>query len=81
MQKIFLEMIDRWGSPIVARTAVKEFSGGILNERTLANLDSRGLGPRNRFRTGRKIVYSAAELAAWLERNSQPVENKPRDVR
>ncbi len=77
MEKIFQEMVDRWPSPVVARTAVREFSGGIVNERTLANLDCRGAGPKGRFRIGRKIVYSAVELAAWLEGNATPLAARP----
>lgn len=41
----FKELSTKWPSPIVARAQVERFSGGLLNARTLANLDSIGEGP------------------------------------
>ena len=58
-----------WASGIVARTMVSEFSGGILTEKYLANLDSIGEGPK-RGRIGRKIFYKVDDLIAWMEARS-----------
>jgi len=62
----FKKLKDHWGAPIVARDQVEKFSGGALNRRTLANLDSRGEGPRGRFKVGRKVCYSADALCDWI---------------
>ena len=75
-ETIFDGMAARWKSSHVARTEVSEFSGGIISERYLANLDSQGRGPRGRIRTGRKISYPALEFARWLARRSEVVEPK-----
>jgi len=71
-------MIEKWKSPIVARTEVKAFSGGLLNEKTMANSDSLGVGVAGRFRVGRKICYPTKNLAEWLEARSEviPERNK-----
>lgn len=58
----FSSLRDKWPSPIVARDAVKDFSGGTLNSRSMANLDCKGLGPKGRFRIGRKIAYTVDAL-------------------
>lgn len=77
MQKtIFQEMVDRWKSPIVARTESAVFSGGLLNEKTLSNYDCTGIGPEGRFRVGRKVCYPTKNLAAWLEKRSAVIAEK-----
>jgi len=55
-----------WPSGIVARTAVAEFSGGLLDAKTLANLDSIGDGPP-KGRLGRKVFYKVDDLVSWME--------------
>ncbi len=60
-------MAERWGSGVVAREKIEEFSGGVIKPKTLANLDSMGQGPKGAVRIGRKILYPVAELIAWLE--------------
>jgi len=42
-----------------------------LNQRTLLNLDSKGLGPEGRIRIGRKIAYKREALIDWLEKRSR----------
>ena len=60
-------LADRWPSQIVARTEIGRFTGGLISEKYLANLDSAGLGVAGRFRVGRKVVYPVAEVIRWLE--------------
>lgn len=38
----FKEFAKNWTAPIVARSQVKEFSGGLLHPRTMANIDCEG---------------------------------------
>ena len=66
-------MADKWPSPIVARTEIEKFTGGLISEKYLANLDCQGKGPAGRIRIGRKIVYSVAELIKFLEKRSEVV--------
>ncbi len=66
-----------WPAPYVERSKLAEFSGGALNARTMANLDSKGQGIQGRISIGRKILYPVQELVAWLEaRASQPGKGK-----
>jgi hypothetical protein len=67
-------LADRWPSSWVARTEVDRFTGGILSEKYLANLDSQGKGPSGRIRVGRRIAYSVDSFIAWLEARSELVE-------
>jgi len=76
MQTIFQEMAEKWKSPIVARTEINVFSGGLLNEKTLANYDCAGIGPAGRFRCGRKVVYKTAEMLKWLEARSEVIPER-----
>ena len=62
-------LIDKWPSPFVARDQriLDRFSGGLLNAKTLANADSRGLGPEGKIRIGRRVAYPVESLVAWLK--------------
>lgn len=73
MNNVFQEMAKRWPSQIVARTEIKDFTGGAISEKYIANLDSIGKGPP-RFRLGRKVVYKTADLADWLRGRSEVIE-------
>ena len=65
--QFFKMMKERWPSAIVARERVEDFTGGLVNRRTLANLDSQGVGPAGRIRFGRKVAYEINSFVAWLE--------------
>jgi hypothetical protein len=67
------EMVNNWPSPFVARGEVSRFTGGIINPKTLANLDSRGEGPAGRIRVGRKIAYPVQAFIEWLEKRATVV--------
>jgi hypothetical protein len=56
-----------WPSPLVARSEVARFSGGVLHPRTMANLDSAGEGPP-RVEMGRRIAYLRDGLIEWMLR-------------
>jgi hypothetical protein len=65
VKRDFSELADAWGSPVVAREAVSKFSGGLLNPRTMANIDSLGSGPKM-VKLGRKRGYWVDSLIEWM---------------
>lgn len=60
-------LAEKWPSAFVARQEICKLTGGIINPKYLANLDSKGLGPKGRLRIGRKIVYPVSSIIEWLE--------------
>ena len=72
-----LELERRWGSPIVCRDqrSLDKATGGMIHPRTLANLDSQGLGPKGKFRVGRKVGYPASEFFSWFVNRIMKGEN------
>lgn len=64
---VFERLASAWPSPLVARSEVGRFSGGLLTPRYLANLDCRGEGPSGRFYVGRKVCYPVYELVEWIQ--------------
>lgn len=71
----FSSMAEKWPSTFVARSAVSQFTGGLISPRYLANLDSQGKGPKGRIRLrDRKVGYPVKELIAWLEERAKPCE-------
>ena len=73
METSFSEMAAKWPSAFVARTEAEKFSGGMIKEKYLANLDWAGKGPTGRIRCGRKVVYPVTNFIKWLEDRSEEI--------
>lgn len=73
---IFQEMAGKWPSAFVSRTEAENFTGGMIGEKYLANLDSAGKGPAGRIRCGRKVAYPVIEFIKWLEARSAVIPNR-----
>jgi len=71
VKNLLASMAEKWPSAWVARTEAEKFSGGMIGEKYLANLDSAGKGPAGRIRCGRKVAYSVNEFVKWLEARSE----------
>lgn len=67
---IYDQMMDKWPSAVVARQHVGKFSGGLLNSRTMSNLDSRGEGPTKLKMGSKTVFYPVSELIIWLRARS-----------
>jgi hypothetical protein len=76
MENVFQSMAERWPSSMVARTQIERFTGGIISEKYLANLDSQGRGPVGRVRIGRKIAYSVDSVIRFLESRATEVKGR-----
>ncbi len=76
MIDIYDELAAAWPAPIVARREVARFSGGVLNPRTLANLDSAGEGPP-KIKWGEKMVaYPTKGLVEWMRSRAGKTKTK-----
>ena len=60
----------RWPSAYVARQEIRHFTGGLISEKYLANLDAQGVGPPGKIHCGRKVGYPIDELVKWLEQRT-----------
>lgn len=69
----FQELARKWPSTFVSRDKIRDFTGGSMSPGRMANLDSQGEGPRNRFRLGRKVCYPVNDLIEWLAERAQQV--------
>ncbi len=76
MDTMFSELAAKWPSAWVSRTEIERFTGGIVKEKYLANLDSAGKGPAGRVRSGRKICYKTSEVVKWLEARSSVIPER-----
>ena len=72
-QQIMKEMLNKWPSGLVARAELKNFTGGLLTGRTLANIESKAKLTGNglddlpeRINHGGKAAYVANDLARWF---------------
>lgn len=73
---LLADLAEKWPSSFVSRGEIKNFTGGIISDRYIANFDSSGLGPAGRIRCGRKIVYPVKELIRWLEARSEVIPER-----
>lgn len=72
---IYSEMAAHWPSSIVARAEIKQFTGGGICPKTLANADSKGSGPEGRFFVGRRVCYTVPSFINWLRQNAKKVNH------
>ena len=61
-----IENLQKSLPSIFARREVGRLTGGIIQPGTFANLDSLGLGLKNRFFLGRKICLEQNFFIYWL---------------
>ena len=54
--------------PLIARKAVKWFTGGGLTPKCLANDDRTGKGPHSRKVIGEQVYYPREDFVEYLER-------------
>lgn len=71
MRDRFDQLAERWPSAFVARAEVKQFTGGIMSGKTLANLAAKGETVPPAFRVGRKMAYEVRHLVDFLRRRSR----------
>ena len=63
--------------PLIARKAVKWFTGGGLSPKTQANDDKLGRGPRQRRLIGEQVYYPREAFVAYLENKGVTVIDVP----
>jgi len=68
-------MADKWPSAIVPRSAIGDFTGGLISAGTMGNND-KGL---TRIRRGQKVFYKVSELVEWLAKDCHIVDNSNSD--
>ena len=59
--------LSRKAPEIVTRKKLYELTGGLVSEKTLANLDSLGEGIQPRMRIGGKVAYPKAAAITFLK--------------
>jgi hypothetical protein len=57
---------QNWPAPVIARSEISTFTGGLLAPRSLANLDCLKKGPGGKVRLGRSVGYEKGKLIEWL---------------
>ena len=73
---LYQQMADAWGSPIVPRSKIEEFTGGLISGKYLANLDSAGQGIPGAIRCGNKVAYPTKSLVMWLTARSNSISHQ-----
>jgi hypothetical protein len=68
---IYNKMAIGHKSTVIARSEVKRFTGGGISPKTLANADSKGIGPKGRFFIGRSVCYPVSSLVDWLRQKGR----------
>ncbi len=52
--------------PLIARKDVSRLTFGLVSAKTMANRDSLGTGPKNRFRMGKEIWYHKKQFIDFI---------------
>lgn len=61
-----LSILHQTLPPVIARKDIRIHLGGLISSGYLANLDSKGLGPRA-IKSNRRVAYLRDDLITWLE--------------
>jgi hypothetical protein len=77
---VFDQLGETWGRPAVARTEIRNFSGGGIGSKHMANCDAAGEGPEGRFRLGKRVMYPTDSLVAWMRGMSSKIERSKIDA-
>lgn len=67
LQSTDLSILLKTLPPVIARKDLNVYLGGLISSGYMANLDSKGLGPKS-VKSGRRVAYIREDLVAWLER-------------
>ncbi|MCB2217444.1 MAG: hypothetical protein KQH59_15355 [Desulfobulbaceae bacterium] len=70
--EVIRKTAERWPATFVARSAFRQFSGGLFSPGTMANHDSAGTGPKGAFKVGRQQAYPVDSSVEWLIARVQP---------
>ena len=73
-QLTIIEKLEESLPVVFGRTEVEKLLPGIINSKTLANLDSAGEGPATYYKQGRKVFYERDSFLEWLSGRIKKVE-------
>lgn len=54
--------------PVFTRDVAVKNLGGLIQAKTLSNIDNRGEGPLSKVRIGKKVLYEREDFIAWLKK-------------
>ena len=64
---ILIKIFNNWKSPYISREKFCELTGGMINHKTLRNLDSKGEGIPGKIRvSAKRVVYPVENALTWL---------------
>jgi hypothetical protein len=73
----FDSIFENWKSPYITRNQLGKVTGGLINPKTIRNLDCLGKGIKGKFTIGyRTVAYPIKEVVAWLEERANKYSNK-----
>lgn len=65
--QILKSLKENCPSPLVERSQLAVFSGGLLNPKTMRNLDALKKGIPGKMRLNRKVFYPVENVIQWME--------------
>ena len=54
--------------PVFTRDVAVKSLGGLIQAKTLSNIDNRGEGPMSKVRIGKKVLYEREDFIDWLKK-------------
>ncbi|MDR2157897.1 MAG: hypothetical protein LBO02_01105 [Holosporaceae bacterium] len=71
---IFAKLKKHCHAEYVCRNQLRDITGGIISGKTMAKLDIKGKGIKNRKIIGKRTIYRIDDLVQWLENNTRRVK-------
>lgn len=75
--QIIMEALRSALPPVFSRSSLTKLTGGLINQRTIANLQSKNQGPPS-FQYGKKIAFERDSFISWAFEKiiTKPIEDK-----
>jgi len=71
VSEVTLSTLEAQLPPLIPRHRIGQFLGGLYSPGYMANLDSKGHGPKDRVVIGKKCCYTRESLIEWLRERAQ----------
>lgn len=69
VQQEFFDVWQKELPPVIARESIGHLFGGLIKPSSLTSKQSRGEGPDEAYRIGRKIAYKRDSFLLWFIKN------------
>jgi len=70
------DWLAKWDSPVVCQKRIGDFTGGLIQNQTFANLNSQNKGPEGKFYIRGQACWKTEDVLTWLLESFSDVKRR-----